>query len=60
MEERETVIAFLAALGATVIPIHAEPDGTNINAGCGSTHPEVVAEAVVREQADLGFAIGSN
>ncbi|HET7263759.1 MAG TPA: phosphoglucosamine mutase [bacterium] len=44
------------ALGATVIPIHAEPDGTNINAGCGSTHPEVIAEAVVREHADLGFA----
>lgn len=44
------------ALGATVIPIHAEPDGTNINAGCGSTHPEVVAEAVVRAGADLGFA----
>lgn len=44
------------ALGATVIPIHAAPDGTNINAGCGSTHPEVVAEAVVRERADLGFA----
>ncbi|MHB8731349.1 MAG: phosphoglucosamine mutase [bacterium] len=44
------------ALGATVIPIHAEPDGTNINAGCGSTHPEVVAEAVVRHRADLGFA----
>lgn len=44
------------ALGATVIPIHAEPDGTNINAGCGSTHPEVVAEAVVRAGADVGFA----
>jgi phosphoglucosamine mutase len=44
------------ALGATVIPIHAEPNGTNINAGCGSTHPEVVAEAVVRAGADLGFA----
>ncbi|HLW47558.1 MAG TPA: phosphoglucosamine mutase [bacterium] len=43
-------------LGATVIPIHAEPDGTNINAGCGSTHPEVVADAVVRAGADLGFA----
>jgi phosphoglucosamine mutase len=44
------------ALGATVIPIHAEPNGTNINAGCGSTHPEVVAAAVVRAGADLGFA----
>jgi phosphoglucosamine mutase len=44
------------ALGASVIPVCAEPDGTNINAGCGSTHPEVVAEAVVRHGADLGFA----
>jgi phosphoglucosamine mutase len=44
------------ALGAAVVPICAEPDGTNINAGCGSTHPERVADAVVREGADLGFA----
>jgi phosphoglucosamine mutase len=43
-------------LGATVIPICAAPDGTNINAGCGSTHPETMAAAVVREGADLGFA----
>jgi len=43
-------------LGATVIPIHAAPDGTNINAGCGSTHPEVIQEAVVRHQADVGFS----
>jgi len=44
------------ALGATVIPICAEPDGTNINAACGSTHPEALAETVVRTGADLGFA----
>jgi phosphoglucosamine mutase len=44
------------ALGAAVVPICATPDGTNINAGCGSTHPEALAEAVVREGADLGFA----
>lgn len=43
-------------LGATVTAICARPDGTNINAGCGSTHPEVMAEAVVRAGADLGFA----
>jgi phosphoglucosamine mutase len=44
------------ALGATVMPICAEPNGVNINAGCGSTNPEVVAAAVVRAGADVGFA----
>ena len=43
-------------LGAAVIPIHASPDGTNINAGSGSTHPDVVQGAVVAHGADLGFA----
>jgi phosphoglucosamine mutase len=43
-------------LGATVIPIHASPDGTNINAGCGSTHPEVIQDAVRTLQADIGFS----
>jgi len=43
-------------LGATVIPLHAAPDGTNINAGTGSTHPEVIQDAVVAHGADLGFA----
>ncbi|HLJ60609.1 MAG TPA: phosphoglucosamine mutase [bacterium] len=43
-------------LGATVIPLHASPNGTNINAGCGSTHPEVIQAAVLEHQADLGFA----
>jgi phosphoglucosamine mutase len=42
--------------GAEVIAIHAEPDGLNINANCGSTHLEQVREAVVREGADLGIA----
>jgi phosphoglucosamine mutase len=36
--------------------LNAKPDGTNINAGCGSTHPEVVARAVVEAGADLGLA----
>lgn len=48
--------AVLRALGAEVTAIHAEPDGTNINAGCGSTHPEVVAAATVELGADLGLA----
>jgi phosphoglucosamine mutase len=43
-------------LGATVIPVNASPDGTNINAGSGSTHPEVIQGAVVAHGADLGFA----
>ncbi len=43
-------------LGATVIPICASPDGTNINAGCGSTYPESIRKAVVAHRADLGFS----
>ncbi len=43
-------------LGAEVIALHAMPDGANINAGCGSTHPEVVREAVLEHGADIGIA----
>lgn len=43
-------------LGAEVVPMGTEPDGLNINAGCGSTHPDALMEAVVEEQADLGVA----
>ncbi len=43
-------------LGATVIPLHDEPDGVRINVDCGSTHPEVVAQAVLEHAADVGFA----
>ena len=46
----------LRALGATVIVLHASPDGVNINDGCGSTHPGDLQAAVVREKADLGLA----
>ena len=46
----------LRRLGSDVTAIHAEPDGTNINAGCGSTHPDVVAAAVVATGADVGLA----
>jgi phosphoglucosamine mutase len=42
--------------GAEVIAIHAEPDGLNINENCGSTHIEVVRDAVLAEGADLGIA----
>lgn len=44
------------AAGATVIEIHADPDGLNINDGCGSTHLEVLQAAVVEHGADLGLA----
>jgi phosphoglucosamine mutase len=42
--------------GAEVIAIHAEPDGLNINDKCGSTHIDVVRDAVLAEGADLGIA----
>ena len=44
-------------LGAEVVAIGCEPDGTNINAGCGSTSTETLARAVVEHQADLGLAL---
>lgn len=43
-------------LGAEVFTIAAEPDGCNINDGCGSTHPEALREQVVKLGADLGLA----
>jgi phosphoglucosamine mutase len=46
----------LARLGAEVIPIHDRPDGWNINEGCGATHAEVVARAVLDAKADAGVA----
>ncbi len=44
------------SLGATVIAINDAPDGSLINVGCGSTHPEVVRRAVLDHAADVGFA----
>ena len=43
-------------LGAEVYPIFDQPDGTNINVGCGALHPEVVAGAVRAAGADAGIA----
>jgi phosphoglucosamine mutase len=43
-------------LGAEVLPIHDEPDGWNINEGCGATAPEVVGLAVAEAGADAGIA----
>jgi phosphoglucosamine mutase len=43
--------------GAEVIAICAQPDGLNINAGCGSTHLDVLQAAVLEHGADAGFAL---
>ena len=47
----------LSELGADVVPIGVAPDGRNINRGCGSTHTQTAAEAVVAHGADLGIAL---
>ncbi|MDP5308271.1 phosphoglucosamine mutase [Paracoccus spongiarum] len=44
-------------LGADVVPLGVEPDGLNINAGVGSTHPEACAAAVLEHGADLGISL---
>jgi phosphoglucosamine mutase len=48
--------AVLRALGAEVIALHVDPDGDNINRGCGSTHLDSLKEAVVAAKADMGLA----
>jgi phosphoglucosamine mutase len=45
------------ATGARVTVIHDQPDGDNINRGCGATDPESLAEAVLEHGADVGFAL---
>lgn len=47
----------LAELGADVIPIGVEPNGTNINKDCGATHLAALQEAVARHGAHLGIAL---
>ena len=49
--------AVLEELGAIVFTYGVNPDGTNINAACGSTHPEVISAAVREHGADLGIAL---
>ena len=51
-----TSVEALKELGANVISIHNNPDGTNINANCGSTHMEELQARVVFEKADIGIA----
>ncbi|MGP1569659.1 MAG: phosphoglucosamine mutase [Eubacteriales bacterium] len=43
-------------LGARVFVIGNEPNGLNINESCGSTHPKMLAKAVLTHHADLGLA----
>lgn len=44
-------------LGAKVITIGTEPNGTNINVNCGSLRPEILSEEVVRSGSDIGIAL---
>ncbi|MDR0416139.1 MAG: phosphoglucosamine mutase, partial [Propionibacteriaceae bacterium] len=52
-----TAPAAFSALGADVSLIGGEPDGLNINDGCGATHPEALQAAVVAQGADFGVAV---
>ncbi len=47
----------LQELGADVVVIGNNPDGFNINEGCGAMHPEVLSKAVKEAKADLGIAL---
>ena len=51
-----TSVQTLKDLGADLIAIHTSPDGTNINANCGSTHMDELRARVVSEKADVGIA----
>ncbi len=47
----------LSQLGAEVIPLGCSPNGRNINAGCGSTQPELLQATVPAVKADVGIAL---
>ena len=51
-----TSVKTLKELGADLVAIHTKPDGTNINANCGSTHMDELKARVVYEKAQLGLA----
>lgn len=51
-----TSVECLKELGGSVVAIHNNPDGTNINANCGSTHMEELQARVVYEKANVGLA----
>ena len=44
-------------LGADVVPVATQPDGTNINRDCGATNPTMISEQVVAHGANLGIAL---
>ncbi|MEM1243469.1 MAG: phosphoglucosamine mutase [Pseudomonadota bacterium] len=44
-------------LGAKIVRLGIDPNGLNINANCGSTHPELLRETVLAQQADVGIAL---
>lgn len=44
-------------LGAEVVPLGIEPNGFNINEGCGSTAPELLRTTVIKEKAHMGIAL---
>ena len=46
----------LVELGADVIALYDQPNGSNINQGCGSLHPEMISRAVVANGAHVGIA----
>lgn len=51
-----TSVEAIKELGGDVVAIHNNPDGTNINANCGSTHMEELQARVVYEKANIGLA----
>jgi phosphoglucosamine mutase len=53
----KTAPTVLWELGADVVPIGVNPDGFNINAGCGAVHPQAMCEQVVAHGAYLGIAL---
>lgn len=48
--------AVFSKLGINVTAINTNPNGTNINQNCGATHPDVLRQAVLKYQAQIGFA----
>lgn len=51
-----TAVEALKELGAEVVALHINPDGTNINKNCGSTHMEEIKARVISEKAHIGLA----
>jgi len=49
--------AVFEELGADVITLGVSPNGTNINAGCGSLYPQLISEEVKKHRADIGIAL---